>query len=496
METSISKTAAHKLLNKGKVKDQIGCTKIKGFHLLKVRDSYEKTLKSGKTKKVTALAAWRLRYTDALGKRVNARIGDYPALDPQQAAEIALEWRLGMTKGEADPLAKKREKEAEARAQSRLKVGKYFDEVYTPALEEYAGKERARATLNKIRNHFQSLWHIPMSDLTVQDVRRWESEMLEREFKRKGKTYKGVWYTTRRGYFGAFAAMLKYAAGEKNGHVNDEPVLKEFPLKGVKLKGATQNEKERQDEHNEEYDLARDLLTDSEREKIQAGLKRYGQELVEQRNRSLRLEKNKHLPDLSSLAYADWFIPFCHIARLTGMRPSDALNLRWQNIKQLHAKASEYAILQFTPKKTNHHPNPTEVQFPIFGELAEVLGTWCKQQGNPTSGLVFPSDKMAKKGLERAWDRKVYDKKWKKVLKLAGVRQDIHFYSFRHNFISDWVKQGLAPLEIAALVGHKDGDMIARHYFKQDLNRSVAIMKQFYADEQPQPSKAKAAGDE
>lgn len=425
MKTSITTAQAKKFFDAAATGKELHCDSITGFHL----------------RKNSKGASWRLSYQDAGRKRRRVTIGGYPAMKPQEAAQIALDWRTGITKGEADPIAKREALAAQKRTQSVLEVGRYFSEVYAPALEQKCGKENARATLNKIKQNFGSLWKVPMNQLTLRDIRNWEAEMMCREFTRKGKTYKGVWHTTRKSYFGAFAAMLKYAAGQKNGHVNDEPVLDDYPLKGIKLRGATIEEKERQEQHNEAYNLGRDLLNDKQRELIQVGLKAYGQDVIAKRTRSLRLEKNQHLADLRGLEYPCWFIPFAHIARLTGMRPKDILHLRWQDIKQLHAKGSEYDILRFVPTKTKHHPNPIEVEFPILGELAEVLNKWRVQRGKPTSGLMFPSDKMALQGIEQPWDKKAYGKKWRRVLELAGLPLDIHFYSFRHNFISDWVNR-------------------------------------------------------
>lgn len=63
-------------------REQLGCKKVPGFFLLKLRGG----------------SAWRLRFTDLLGKRRTATIAD-GEVKPEQAAQIALEWRGKLKEG-------------------------------------------------------------------------------------------------------------------------------------------------------------------------------------------------------------------------------------------------------------------------------------------------------------------------------------------------------------------------------------------------------------
>src|SRR5690606_19833307 len=99
----------------------------------------------------------------------------------------------------------------------------------------------------------------------------------------------------------------------------------------------------------------------------------------------------------------------------------------------------------------------------------QVLEQWAEQKNNPQTGLIFASERTG--GL---MDKKAYLRHWRRVKELAGVRPDIDFYCYRHNFISDKVSKGFPLLAIAKLVGHKTTAMIAKHYFKTGLDKMAA----------------------
>ena len=63
--------------------------------------------------------------------------------------------------------------------------------------------------------------------------------------------------------------------------------------------------------------------------------------------------------------------------------------------------------------------------------------------------------------------------------KMGGAPDDLDFYCFRHNFISQLVLQGAPVLAIARLVGHKDGTMISRNYFHLGNQDAADIVAKF-----------------
>ena len=54
--------------------------------------------------------------------------------------------------------------------------------------------------------------------------------------------------------------------------------------------------------------------------------------------------------------------------------------------------------------------------------------------------------------------------------------EELDFYSFRHNFISELVARGVPVLTIAGLVGHKDGSMIAANYLRHDEQDTASYL--------------------
>lgn len=439
MKTKITTTTASKFLQSAEERQQLACKNIKGFHLVK--------LKTG--------ASWRYRYTDATGKRRTVTIGDYPAMKPQEAAEIALEWRVGITKGEADPIAKREELAAQKRAQEQIEAqsqykqaGRFFADVYQPHL--IANYRTGHEVANKIKN-FEFLFAREMDKITPQDIDAWYSKATHAGLKRQSAT----------GYLGAFKAMLNFAAGTKKGDQNNNPVIQYNPLRDYSLPRPTRAEREAMEAHDKRLMAKRDIFSDEVREGIMRGLEGYAEHLRAQRRRSRRHGK-AHLPDLDKVAYPHWFIPFAHIARLTGMRPSDIGALTWEQLS--HNRFNSRTTLEFTPQKTKDKgEKPVKVRFPVDGELLDVLTAWRKQNGNPASGFVFKSDRTGGQ-----LERKAYLKHWAHIIDIGGLPETLDFYSFRHNFISSLVRRNVPLIKIARLVGHASTDMIVKYYLRED----------------------------
>lgn len=438
--TSITEKTLSDFNKTAKDRSQLGCDKIQGFFFLKLKEG----------------GAWRLRYVDVTGKRRTATIAD-GNVKPEAAAQIAVDWRQKLRDG-IDPLSFKQQKADELRAEEQrrkaavyLNVGVFFEQIYTPYKLEHA--RGGKQTLWIIKKYFSHLFDRDMSSLTKADVKAWQLKRRKQGIQRE---------TLVRDY-GAFKAMLNYAV--------KEDFLISNPIKDVTLEQKTEAERDADREREEALNLKRDLLTAEERAQISTGLELFAERVRAQRRSSI-LHGKKDLPDLDSVTYPHWFIPFCHIGRLTGLRPSDIFTLRWSDIRRNFQNRSN--IIDVTPNKTRHHNRPTRIEFPIIGELADVLDKLREQQGNPQSGLLFPSDRT-----NGTLERKSYLNHWRVVKELAGIRPDIDFYSFRHNFISDLVQRGIPILKIAYLVGHKDGSMIARNYCHHDMDDLAGIVETF-----------------
>lgn len=455
MKTSITTAQARKFADTAAQDKELYCSNIAGFHL----------------RKNSKGASWRLKYMDATKKRRRLTIGGYPALHPQEAAQIAIDWRTSVAKGESDPLAKRDELAAQKRlqeqeqAQNQYKqTGRFFTDVYEPHLiDNYrSGKEVA----SKIRN-FSFLFDRDMDKITAHDINTWYSRATKAGLKRQSII----------GYLGAFKAMLNFAAGTKKGDQNNNPVIQFNPLRDYSLPRPNVQEREQLKQQKERLQSKRDIFTPEIRTGIMRGLSLYAEHLRQQRRNS-RKHGKPHLPDLDLVAFPHWFIPFAHIARLTGMRPSDIRSLRWEQMT--YNRFNNETTLTFTPPKTEDKGiEPIEVKFPVAGELLELFNQWREQQGNPTSGFMFKSNRTGQQ-----IERKAYLKHWKHVKEKGGLPDDLDFYAFRHNFISTLVKQNYRPLRIAKLVGHADETMIIKHYFhtdNEDMTELASIAAQSWA---------------
>lgn len=401
--------------------------------------------------------SWRLRYTDSAGNRRVATLADHHT-KPMIAEELANEWRVKIKQGQ-DPLQVKESARQASEADQYSKLGIFFNEIYRPALIKHGGIKSAKNNCGIIERDFGHLFDRDMAKLNAQDIRQWEN-------KRKAS---GASPGLIRRNYAAFKALLNYAAGKKRNHANDHPILSVNPLADVALSQMSHDERQSQSDRQQELQQQRDLIPPATMAALMSGLDQFDQTTREKR-RSSREHGKGYLQDLSGAVYAHWFIPFMHIARLTGMRPGDILTLQWQSVQTSIKTRSE--VLVFRPNKTKHHNNAIQVTIPLTGQLAAVINTWRNQQGSPSSGFMFESKVSGK-----AMATSAYQRHWKAVKKLAGVDENLHFYSFRHNLISELVGRGVPLLRIAKLVGHKDTSMIAEHYFHEDVSDLGEILE-------------------
>jgi len=451
-KSSITVAQLDKFRRTASDREQLGCSMNPGLFVIK--------LKTG--------ISWRYRYRDLDGTRVVDTIADGGTM-PEQAAERADEIRAQLRAGTSPRLERiKREQEhaafkAQVQAGQFQTLGVFLAEIYLPHLNKRAGvsknelKTKSHSTVQNIKGNFAHLFDHHLSAITPAHIRQWETDRTD--IKRPTKTRA----------LAALKGLLSYAAGKKHGDPNHEPVIDSSPLQGVTLSPESAAEREAEAIASEGLDPARQLLTADELAKIENGLALFGDKIRQQRENSRKHGKD-YLASLMDVKYPHWFIPFCKIAQLTGMRPGDIARLRWTNIQTMARIKGD--ALKFKPHKTLHHANPIEVTFPITGELAQVLTDWRKQTGNPKAGLVFPSNRV-----DTQMDKNAYQRHWTMVKKLAELPADVQFYSFRHSFISDRVNAGWPLLRLAKLVGHKTTDMIAANYYRDDLEELAGALR-------------------
>lgn len=136
----------------------------------------------------------------------------------------------------------------------------------------------------------------------------------------------------------------------------------------------------------------------------------------------------------------------------TGLRRSDILALRWENI---HHNRGRKAYIRFRIKKTG-----TLIQLPLSLPAIRVLGE------SKSEGKIFPM--ITESILVTHVDR------W---ISKAKIRKHITFHCFRHTFAMQLLDKGVDIYTIAALLGHRQVSS-TQNYAKMTSKKMVeAIIK-------------------
>lgn len=153
--------------------------------------------------------------------------------------------------------------------------------------------------------------------------------------------------------------------------------------------------------------------------------------------RSVRLppeDETKLLEALESTRNP-WIKPFVIVALETAMRRSEILSLRWEDIDLAQRTA-------FLPNSKNGHSRSV----PLSTRAAETL----RSLPRALNGLVFP---LTPNAVKQAWTR-------------ARNRADLphlHLHDLRHEATTRLAEKGWNILELAAVTGHQDLQMLKRY---------------------------------
>lgn len=420
--TSITLAEADNFLRDSPINAELSCKKVPGFHL----------------RKQSTGGRWRWRYTDPMGARKKYTIGSYSRYKPHEAAEIAIQ----LIEAEADPIrekqARRNQRKAEIITAETRTLGFYLTHHYSKRIEREWKQTNASLTLGRIRNHFADLLDRDMATLTKEDIRAWEAK----------EEMNSAAYSSRKRNFTALKAVLQEAVKDN--------ILTQNPLKGVKLEAPTITEQESllSDPNKEK----RRMLTPDEIQQIQAGLNAFGEKRKQERRNS-RAHGKPDLPDLDTVPFPHWFIPFCITAMHTGMAPADLFSLSWDEVNFRFGNPEIRRKREKTKHLVRNGKKPVSMEIPLSATLFDALQKWNKQNASPLSGLVFPSPVTGKKLSDKALRTP-----WRTVKKLGGINPSLDFYALRHHFISAQLAAGIPIFEVAKLAGHKSVDMIMEHY--------------------------------
>ncbi|MCE8002163.1 site-specific integrase [Billgrantia ethanolica] len=369
---------------------------------------------------------FRLYYRTKAGKQRILTLGRYGTLTAAQARKNAKEALAVVAQG-GDPRALLDEAKAERERQDQQTLSAYLTGPYTAFQNR---RKDGKGTLDRIARDFADWLDKPMGSLSRADVERWQANQ---EAAKKPRAFA----TLKRSY-DALSALLAHAAERK--------VIPAHPLKGVKLQKPAFTEEELAEQGSER----RYLLAD-EVEALFAGLEAYQDEKRQQR-RSSREHGKAYLPDLERVAYVDHVAPWILTMFYTGFRPGDLFGLRWEHVNLT------FATIRKTIEKTAHK-RPEPQTFPLSGSAVEVLKTWHKQQGQPTTGFVFPSPRTGNR-----LDRTAMQKPWASVRKMARLPDDLQLYTLRHNFASQLVMGGTDILTVSKLMAHSSIETTIKFY--------------------------------
>lgn len=367
---------------------------------------------------------FRLYYRTKTGQRRMMTLGAYGALTAAQARGNATEALAIVAQG-GDPRGVLEEIKAEAQRQQERTLLAYLDGPYTTVQSR---KKDGKATLSRIRGAFGSWLDKPMGELSHVDVERWQGE----------REAKGEAFGTSKRSLGALKTLLAHAAARK--------VIPKNPLVGINLQRPATT-----DEQMAEQAAQRRYLETEEVEALFNGLDAYQDQKRQERQRS-RVHGKAYLPNLDDVAYVDHVKPWILIMYYTGFRPGDLFGLRWEHVNLT------FGNIRKVIEKTAHH-RPEPMIFPLSRAVMGLLKVWHHQQGEPKTGLVFPSVRTGKR-----MDRTAMQKPWAKVRKLAGLPSDLVMYSLRHNFASQLVMDGVDLLTVAKLMAHSDIQTTIQHY--------------------------------
>jgi len=155
---------------------------------------------------------------------------------------------------------------------------------------------------------------------------------------------------------------------------------------------------------------------------------------IKRRERRLRDGEYDALKNAAKSCKNTLIWPMVDFAIETGMRRSEILSLRWENL------SDQQRIASLPDTK-----NGSKRDVPLTQKAAQVIA------GLPAHTVnIFPTSDYA---VRHAWDR---------LVRRAGI-EDLRFHDLRHEAISRFFEMGLSVPEVALISGHKDYRMLASY---------------------------------
>jgi integrase len=169
------------------------------------------------------------------------------------------------------------------------------------------------------------------------------------------------------------------------------------------------------------------------------------------------------LPDLSTVAFADYLQPMVLLTVNTGLRRGEVLQLRWTDVDMLQRKLLV---------RGDNAKNGKTRHIPLNNEALTTLRQW--RSDSPSTEWVF-----AGRGGERM---RAVKTSWKRVLRSAAII-DFRWHDLRHHFASQLVMKAVDLNTVRELLGHSDLTMTLRYAHLSPEHKADAVAKLCEPDE-------------
>jgi len=159
-----------------------------------------------------------------------------------------------------------------------------------------------------------------------------------------------------------------------------------------------------------------------------------------------RRVSDEEIDALLSVTWSRSLAPLVRLAVHTGMRLSELLNLNWRHIN-LTAQTA------YLPDSKNSHARTV----PLSSRAVEILTTLRREGVQRFDGRVFDLTPHAA--------TVAFARSCRRLSKATAgsLGSNLRFHDLRHEAISRIFEQGLNPIEVASISGHRSMQMLARY---------------------------------
>jgi integrase len=359
----------------------------------------------------------RHSYRVQLGRGRWLTIGAVGTLTPPEARDAARQAIVDVANG-IDPMAERR--------RSANTWSTFLTDVYGPWVTE--NRKTGGQTLARLRSCFSEFDSLPLSGLSAFAVERWRTARLK----------SGTKSVTVNRDLAAMRSALTKAIEWK--------LIALHPLATVKAARLDRIGRVR-------------FLSADEEKRLRATL-----EARDERRRVARMKANewrreREYPEMPEYGrYTDHLTPLVLLAKNTGCRRGELLQLRWRDI--------DLASARLTIRGDGAKSGTTRV-VAMNTEAVSVLKAWQPEQADEGAHVFQNAEGESLGGIKTAFVRLLGD------AKIIGFR----FHDLRHDFASKLVQAGVDLNTVRELLGHVDTKMTLRYAHLAPEHQAAAVAK-------------------